>query len=895
MKRLLLLFWLGLMFLPVKAQFNEALDVLNEYVEKFPKEILYLHTDREAYTPGDTIWFKAYLRENTSLKKLTISETIFLNVIDKDGNIVSSTKHLVFDSELRSQVILPTDFNPGLYHLIAYSSWMKNFHPSELFRKTLLIKEEVHQEPQYLINLDKQYYLEGEEAKVFIRFLDGNREDVLRRNLRCRTYHGDELIDDLKIESGLQNIFRVELPDRLEEDISLNISSVYIGFGYDTTIHIPVHRNIHLDFFPEGGYCTEGFLNRIAYKAQNEKGDAIDIKGALYNMQGERLLEFQSEYLGMGSFIFLPEEGQEYFVLLTSPTGISRKFYLPEIQKSGWSMNAMQLKDHLHLKLMKSDSEIELGLITLEIRGQLHRYIIDSVHHEYSYSIPADDLPPGIAVITLYDEQLIPQAERLVFINYDKIINPQLHADYIAYLPRDKTKLDIRFDGNSIDYERGAYSLAVVDEDYCMEESIDEGNILTSFLLSSEIKGYIEKPGYYFQDISPVKKNHLDLLLLTQGWRRYSPSLSEKKGLIDGGNFPSVREIIRGQLITDKWARRQVPLKGIITIYNAGGVGKMETDDDGKFEFMHNYEKNISPNLSLFGSDLSGKTNVEIRIEEDHYKDTVSWYLQTNAENIYNQISIMPSLISEVESRFTAGINNRWIEEVVIYAKRNQKEYRVDANLSTATSASKNAIENATDLYSILINMGLPVWLDGTGIDQIIVWQGHEKGIVHWFLDDLPKEYIDIRYLLPEEIDDLIILRFPDTQIWLSSNEGTIGEVSGVVGLVYSKPLAELNMLVSIKNAVMLKRFEDAREFYQPKYDSEMLLHSNVMDLRKTIHWENDLRFNADGRAESEYYNGDRYGKMQCILQGITDEGIPVYGEFEYLISTSREKNEQSQ
>ncbi len=46
-------------------------------------------------------------------------------------------------------------------------------------------------------------------------------------------------------------------------------------------------------------------------------------------------------------------------------------------------------------------------------------------------------------------------------------------------------------------------------------------DIKSQLLLKSEIKGEIEQPGYYFHSDDPQRKKVLDLLMMTQGWRRF--------------------------------------------------------------------------------------------------------------------------------------------------------------------------------------------------------------------------------------------------------------------------------------------------------------------------------------------------------------------------------------
>jgi hypothetical protein len=79
------------------------------------------------------------------------------------------------------------------------------------------------------------------------------------------------------------------------------------------------------------------------------------------------------------------------------------------------------------------------------------------------------------------------------------------------------------------------------------------------------------------------------------------------------------------------------------------------------------------------------------------------------------------------------------------------------------------------------------------------------------------------------------------------------------------------------------------KEFYRPRYDTEARRYSQVPDLRKTIHWEPNVELDENGEVSLTYYNGDRYTRILCILEGVSKDGTPVYGEKGYHIYTIRE------
>ncbi len=126
----------------VFCQFEDLTQKISAFNQKFPEEIVYIHIDREVYNPGDTLWFKAYLRNQVTLNETTASVTLSIKIVNGEGKIVHDSKHPVFDSKTLGQIRLDDGLSSGNYELISYSSWMKNGSYAELFRKTIRINEE---------------------------------------------------------------------------------------------------------------------------------------------------------------------------------------------------------------------------------------------------------------------------------------------------------------------------------------------------------------------------------------------------------------------------------------------------------------------------------------------------------------------------------------------------------------------------------------------------------------------------------------------------------------------------------------------------------------------------------------------------------------------------------
>jgi len=191
--------------------------------------------------------------------------------------------------------------------------------------------------------------------------------------------------------------------------------------------------------------------------------------------------------------------------------------------------------------------------------------------------------------------------------------------------------------------------------------------------------------------------------------------------------------------------------------------------------------------------------------------------------------------------------------------------------------------------------MGLPVREEFNG--PVLKYDGYpydDYGLpatVFWFVDDVPRDYLYAKYLHPKDIKSLFVVYFPETQNMAMYSGGTsrVSHVPKVIVTVYTDPESRGMDDNDTRNIVKLPEIQMTKEFYKPVYDTDEKRRSQVPDFRKTIHWEPDLRFNEDGIATVKFYNGDRYTRIKCIMEGVSTEGIPVYSEYGYNVSLIRE------
>ena len=301
-------------------------------------------------------------------------------------------------------------------------------------------------------------------------------------------------------------------------------------------------QEIDFQCFPEGGSLIDGLESRVAFKAVDASGKGIDIVGELVSSEGDTLLNFKSEHLGMGFFKFKPEAGKIYQAVVKYQNIFHQSFNLPPTQKEGFSMIIDNISSKTAIKVILASNlpNTEMQIIGQSKGVAFYAGKVPAGKQSAFISIPKDKFPPGVAQFTIFDENLRPRCERVIFIQPTTELSFSIKPDKSIYRTREKTTLEIEVKDNLGNPVEGNFSMSVLDEKQIKEGGNAE-TILTNLLLSSDLKGNIEQPTYYFDKTQRSANYHLDILLMTQGWRRFTwekilqPKLAPPRFLLERG------------------------------------------------------------------------------------------------------------------------------------------------------------------------------------------------------------------------------------------------------------------------------------------------------------------------------------------------------------------------
>ena len=870
------------------AKMNRFLEALSMDSENKLNDIIYIHTDREVYAPGDTLWFKAYIRNRKYLTESRLSETFNILLVNDKGTIIEQEKFLNTGSGAHGQLLLDNTLADGTYFVTGYSSWMENFDINGLYNKKILVLKDRQYNLRLAATFDKPGYFPGDTIRLLVNCYDGLNRNVDEVNFSYRFVSGRDL---LARGSGNTSYSWMEpltmvVPAGLDTVPVIQFRSNYQSGKLDTVLNVPVHQNIHVDFFPEGGYCINGTETDMAFKAVTGDGNPVEIKGEIIDQDGQEIASAASRFDGMGVFPYKPQENGTCYFRITRPECFNKIIALPGGRKAGWLLHLQKdnrNSNYLELEISNVNAGNDTALITLTVRGYLCYWDFIITGKKKTVRIPTEDLPRGIAVLTLFNNRLLPQAERLVCIYPDCQVKAELHTDRQKYVPRDSVNLFVRLACEKPLVASGSFSLSVTDDQLCSSPMLDEPGIVTSLLLSPEIHGEVHNPGHYLDLSDNSAAGDLDLLLMTQGWRNYEYLAK----IVDSINLvrPQNMDAISGHLMKQPLGGESRPTDGSLIVYFGGNSTVIPVNKDGVFSFIPDYASSSNTGIFLYAEDKNKKSNLSIILDSSAFENNMQAYIRYLADSM-GRITAAPRPGQyRLQDYFSLNLdNNRWLEEVIIRGTARKKKFSTADLAFSKRKADQEELDLAVfmqDLETMVYKFNrnsAPVYYCIDGILQYTYDSGDGRSPPKMIPD-----YTYAYYIKPEQIAEYTVISGPEVQALYGYRIEYIIDVK-------TKPFSERKESRKWENPVRIEKYAVSKEFYKPVYDTEEKRSSTIPDLRKTIHWEPELRLAEDGTANIRFYNGDRYTRIRCTLEGITEDGIPVRADYFYDVTLTGEK-----
>lgn len=582
---------------PIMGEILTKWDVISRQTEG---ERIYLHIDKPIVEPGDDIWFTAYIRNSTTLKPSNFSDIIHLELINPKGAKEKELNLIAQKGMVNGDFLIDSEMPGGIYKIKAWTNYQTN--DSSYFEKEIQVQDLITPDVLVKFKFDKSAYGAGEKSSIEFE-LKNQQQKILATNVTLELFVENKLISSSTILSSASEATKtsITLPATLNSnDVLVKLNWEVDGLKDSYSRPVPVTLNkLTLDFFPEGGDLVNGISNRVAFRAVDLNGKAAEIKGTIL-VNKKEVGTLESYHQGRGTFSIIPAENDEIVIQLSKPFKQEIPVTLSRAD-AGFSMTCSTFEKN-KLSLAVSSTLDDSVYVVLQCRSSLQYSKTHFVKKGKNIiDINTFSFPVGIHQITLFDAKGIERCERLIFVNKDRKLSIDISTDKKHYQPREKVKASI-----SIKDERGlpvpaAISVAVIKESLFQEVKNNPSTILSSLLIEQELKSKIEEPGFYFNPKESKADTALDMLLLTEGWRRFSWQ-EVRDDQVQPFAIAPEKAIIKGRIINGSTYQ---PFAGISILHNGKVVGK--TDSIGNYQ-LRNILLYEAAQLTFGGANMSNQT-----------------------------------------------------------------------------------------------------------------------------------------------------------------------------------------------------------------------------------------------------------------------------------------------
>ncbi|WP_168927754.1 TonB-dependent receptor plug domain-containing protein [Chitinophaga terrae (ex Kim and Jung 2007)] len=846
------------------------------------KEKVYLHTNHVIFQPGEPVFYKIYLVNAQTQKPSMVSKVAYVEILNPAGNVVKKQTYKIEDGYAEGSYEIGVNDAGGIYKLRAYTSLMRNESDTGFFTKEITVQKVVA--PRILMKLEfpRKGYGPGDAVAATLTVRNLADKPLADHSFSFTATIAGKALLKQQGKTGKDGKAEIRFPlptDLASNDGLLAVTLTEDGFTESISRSIPiVLGKIDLQLMPEGGTLVAGLPANIAFKAVNEFGKPADVSGAVINKNGQAVAVFNSFYGGMGSFEFTPQHGEQYTVRITRPLNISQVYAFPGFSDHGVVMHWKTGVGQPAVTLRATDA-MQLKLVGTIKGKEYYRKDISVAKGEQTIVVDPANFPAGIAQFTLETSNGLPVAERLLFLNPGKLLKVSVTPDKQVYLPREKVVLKLKTTDQNGTPVPANLSLSVVDDKLWTYMDDKQDNILSWLLMSSELKGKIDYPTFYFRKDEPKATPALDLVMLTNGYRYfdYIPEVL-KDGKLKF--FPDESRTLSGTIVN----REKKPVKAevlLLRLSNRQQALRVVTGANGAFYFP---DLNWNERYYMIARSLERKEMVSIQLTINGYGPKAQY---VDKDQYALPMGKMPvPKATELDKLFEAPSpgDSKSLQDVVVVGYGITKK----ANLTGSV-----AMIRSTDLVSAELT-GL---LQGrvAGLEVSPLQQGTPGGAIRIrgasavnntppliLVDGVPSlngvNEIDIN-----NISSITVLKDATATAIYGSRAA-----NGVIVITTKTnerervkfDLGKKNLYATMFLPWDESNYTVARRFYAPTYGTTRV--SRREDFRENIYWNPVVQTDEQGEAVVQFYNSDAATTFRAITEGVGWNGTLGSAETTY-------------
>lgn len=643
----------------------------------------------------------------------------------------------------------------------------------------------------------------------------------------------------------------------------------------------PVVFKTKVETFPEGGFLVNGLTTRVAFKATNQFGIPVRIKGLLVNEKNKVLDTLKVKHDGMGIFSLTPKQEEAYLLKWTDENGKpgTTPLVIHKSEGAGLTIKTTNEKALVQVERTKNAGDDFKKMKLLVHMNQNLFYTVSINASEKTLlnaEIPIDELPTGILQFSLFTSDWVPVAERIIFVNnrlheFNAKVTPQL----VNLEKRGKNVFDISVSDTAFTN----MSVSVTDATIVTP---DANTIYSDLVLSDAIKGKIYNPGYYLTSDADSITANLDLVMLTNGWRRFDWD-KIKAGIVPERKYPKETDMlsIKGKVFGMKSISTNMPL--VLNLIIAGkdsskNFAFIPVEKDGSFEQNGIFFYDTARIFYSFNGNAKLTDITQVQFENGLLKQTrkTIQYPET-----YRPVTRSDSLAKikmnyflDQQEQLKRRMATATLQEVIVKSRVKSKAQLTEEKYATGLFSGGDgysfdllddpAAMSSLDILTFLQGKVAGLSISGSGAQATMSWRGSTPDV---FLNEMRSSLDMVQSVSVKDIALVKVFRPPFF--------GSMGGGSGGAIAIYTKKGGDGNKASpnskGLENTI-LGGYSKFKEFYQPQYDKPD--ETFETDIRSTLYWNPYIITNKKNpRVRIQFYNNDISKKLQIVLEGVNGDG----------------------
>ena len=669
-------------------------------------------------------------------------------------------------------------------------------------------------------------------------------------------------------------------------------------------------RDFTVGFYPEGGYLVSGHDCCVGFKAEGDDGGSVTVRGVLKNDKDEILDTLHTLHAGMGVVHFTPRTGEGYYAECTMAGGKTKRFDLPSVQNDACVLKVLQTDESFTVQVQSARPLPDDLRLLVHCRGNLCYY------ERWNRSLPSliferAQLPGGVLQILLLDKAGNALSERLVFNRGHETAATSLE---LTGSMKQRTKVRLEVTATEPDGTPATGNMSISVTDRTAVPAPRSGSIYSTLLLSSDLRGYIETPDWYFVQGTVMRTTALDALLLTQGWRRYDVPAVMREEYADPIYPLEVGQELQGRIAkAGLWNRKKrldrYEMRMIAPRWRYSQLA--EIDKEGRFT-LNGFDFPDSTLYVLRPAAAKGLLpEATVKVARDSFPEVgrLPRYVDTTLREPY-----IAQARHYIEQRGQTDMRNILIDTVVVVHHKRLESKRPEHRLASHTWTDEDIKESGAGTILDFIERMPGVTRRGTTIQyrgetvhfmlngiieesiksQLYDASNRDQNILN---SKLRKLYDRRRFGAPEEnpkrtivymedydeiplflsyplniVDRVDLIEGGNMVLW-----GNMGKSYGIISITtkYGDALDDATQTLPARDVGFSSPlgFQTPAEFYAPTYETEKARRSMVPDYRTTLYWNPSVELDEFGRATVEFYTSDAPADYNVIIEGITYNG----------------------